>query len=146
MRARPSLSLVALILACAGNQAIRPFTSDGCTLYPDGKPGDPRLWCDCCFAHDITYWRGGTEAERLRADEALRACMLERTGDPRIATMMYEGVRLGGSPAFPDWYRWGYGWPYGRGYRPLSEPERAQSKERLAEYFRATPRGYCGRK
>jgi hypothetical protein len=144
-RRAPWLLAVAL-LSCTARPAIRPFTSDGCTLFPDGTPGDHRLWCGCCFAHDIAYWRGGTEAERLRADQALRACVLEKTGDPRVATMMYDGVRLGGSAAFPNWYRWGYGWPWGRGYQPLTDRERAQSEERLREYFAANPGGYCARK
>lgn len=134
------------LLSCTDSRAIRPFTSDGCTLYPDGTPGDRRLWCGCCFAHDIAYWRGGTEAERRQADEALRACILEKTGDARIATMMYDGVRLGGSPVVPTWYRWGYGWPWGRGYQPLSDRERAQSEARLLEYQRANPGGFCARK
>jgi hypothetical protein len=57
--------------------------------------------------------------------------------------MMYDGTRLGGSPIFPMWYRWGYGWPYGRGYQVLTAEERADSEERLREYFRAHPEGHC---
>ena len=36
---------------------------------------------------------------------------------------MYEAVRTGGEPYFPTWYRWGYGWPLGRGYKELTEEE-----------------------
>jgi len=140
-------ALVAVaLLSCAASPAIHPFKSDGCTLFPDGTPGERRRWCDCCFVHDLAYWRGGTEAERLQADEALRACVLERTGDAWIAGTLYEGARLGGSAAFPVWYRWGYGWAYGRGYQPLTAQERARSEERLREYLRANPGGYCARK
>jgi hypothetical protein len=134
------------LLSCSAGPAIHPFSSDGCTLAPDGNLGDRRLWCGCCFAHDMAYWSGGTEAERQRADQGLRACVLEKTHDPRIAAAMYEAVRLGGSPAFPSWYRWGYGWPFGHGYQPLSGGERAQVAARMQEYWRANPGGYCARK
>lgn len=147
MRTRLALALsAAALLSCTASSAIRPFSSDGCSLWPDGELSDRRLWCDCCFAHDMAYWRGGIEAERKQADEALRACVAEKTHDPRMPAVMYEGVRLGGSPVFPAWYRWGYGWPYGRGYQPLTHQERAQSREKLREYFRGNPGGYCARK
>lgn len=144
MRALPLLAglLLALLPACA-SKGIRPFYSDGCSLFPDGKPGDRRLWCDCCFAHDIAYWRGGTRADREEADVALRKCVYERTKDPKLAAVMYDGVRLGGGPWFPNWYRWGYGWPYGRTFEPLTEAEAAEASKALAEYFRKNPGGYC---
>jgi hypothetical protein len=134
-----------LLLSCSAKPVLRPFYSDGCSLFPDGKVGDRRLWCDCCFAHDVAYWIGGTEPVRKQADEALRECVLARTGDARLADVMYEGVRIGGSPVFPNWYRWGYGWPYGRRYEPLTEAEQAQASARLAEYYAAHPGGYCAR-
>ena len=59
---------------------------------------------------------GGTKAERLKADEALRECIFKKTGDEKLAKVMYAGVRLGGSPYFYNWYRWGYGWDYDRKY------------------------------
>ena len=140
----PALAL-SLLCACGGKQPLRPFYSDGCSLFPDGKVGDRRLWCDCCFQHDLAYWRGGTEEDRQRADQALRRCVFERTRDPRLAAVMYDGVRLGGSPVFPNWYRWAYGWPYGRTYEPLTGAEAAQASARLAEYYAKTPGGYCAR-
>jgi len=137
---------VALLSSCSAKPALRSFYSDGCSLFPDGKLGDRRLWCDCCFAHDIAYWRGGTEEDRKRADEGLRACVFGRTGDAKLATLMYDGVRLGGSPVFPNWYRWAYGWPYGRTYEPLTAAEAEQASAKLADYYRSHPTGYCGRK
>jgi len=138
--------LALALLSCTAKPVIRPFYSDGCSLFPDGKLGDRKLWCDCCFAHDIAYWRGGTEEERKDADQALRACVFEKTRDPKLAAVMYEGVRLGGSPVFLNWYRWAYGWPYGRGYAPLTDAERAQADAKWAEYAAKNPGGYCGRK
>ena len=120
------------------------FTSDGCSLFPDGTVADRAKWCDCCFEHDIAYWRGGTQDERRAADARLKECVLDRTKNAALAEMMYLGVRAGGHPAFPTWYRWAYGWQYGRGYEPLTDEERRQTDERLAEYRRRHPAGYCG--
>jgi hypothetical protein len=121
------------------------FTSDGCSLFPDGTMRDRDKWCDCCLQHDIAYWRGGTEEERKRSDERLRDCVFERTGDKVLAAAMYMGVRAGGHPTFPTWYRWAYGWPYGRGYQPLTGEELQQVKEKLADYGKKHPAGYCAK-
>lgn len=129
--------------ACTATTKIHDFSSDGCSLFPDGTLKDRTLWCDCCFNHDIAYWRGGTEADRKSADLALRACVLQRTGNKALADTMYEGVRLGGHPAFPTWYRWGYGWDYGRGYKPLTQEEQKLAAEKLASYRQTHPAGYC---
>jgi hypothetical protein len=56
---------------------------------------------------------------------------------------MYKGVRLGGSPYFPDWYRWGYGWNYGRGYKPLTEEELGMVKQRMEEYEHENRESVC---
>lgn len=122
---------------------LKDFTSDGCSLFPDGTISDREKWCACCFKHDIAYWRGGTEAERRGADEELRSCVLERTGDKTLAETMYLGVRAGGHPVFPAWYRWAYGWSYGRGYQPLSAEDQELVRTKLAEYEKSNPVGYC---
>jgi len=125
---------------------ISDFSSDGCSLFPDGTIKDRAKWCDCCLLHDISYWRGGTEEERKQADAALRDCVLARTGDKALAETMYLGVRAGGHPVFPNWYRWAYGWNYGRGYRPLNDEELAMVRVKLDEYQRNHPKGYCEEK
>ena len=126
-------ALVLLLAGCAASPRIAEFSSDGCSLFPDGDPaGDRALWCECCAAHDLAYWQGGTEEERKQADAALRDCVLARTGNRSLAQAMYRGVRLGGAPVVPTWYRWGYGWPYGRGYAPLTDAERRQVDEQLS--------------
>jgi len=143
------LAGIVCLLALAGHAAaadLGDFTSDGCSLFPDGTPGDRAKWCACCLAHDLAYWAGGTEEERKRSDERLRDCVLERTGDRALAHTMYLGVRAGGHPAFPTWYRWAYGWPYGRGYRPLTDEERLLARERAADYRKKHPDGYCAEK
>jgi len=121
----------------------RPFTSDGCSLFPDQRLVLRGSWCDCCLRHDVAYWRGGTEEERRLADEGLRDCVKVRTGDPVLAGLMFAGVRAGGSPAFPTSFRWGYGWPEGRGYRALTEAERAAAERVFAPALEKNPGLTC---
>ncbi len=143
-----SLWFMAMLACCASAWAadLKAFTSDGCSLFPDGTVGDRTKWCECCLQHDIAYWRGGTEQERKSADEVLRACVLERTGDMALAETMYLGVRAGGHPVFPTWYRWGYGWTYGRGYKPLTNDDLAQTRLMIDDYGKIHPAGYCREK
>ena len=102
---------------------IKPFISDGCSAFPDGTREQNTLWLKCCIEHDRAYWAGGSYDERLQADKALQECM-ETVGEPEIARIMLAGVRVGGSPYFPTRFRWGYGWPYPRWYKPLSDTEK----------------------
>lgn len=129
--------------ASASAADLDDFMSDGCSLFPDGDFKERAKWCDCCLAHDISYWRGGTKDDRKRADEKLRDCVLKRTGSKALADLMYNGVRTGGHPAFPNWYRWGYGWKYGRSYAPLTEQENQEASRKLEDYYARHPSGYC---
>ncbi len=138
--------LVLVVSPAAAATEIKPFTSDGCTLFPDGTIKERQKWCDCCFLHDIAYWQGGTEDERKTADEELRDCVFEKTKDKALSETMYLGVRAGGHPVFPNWYRWAYGWPYGRGYTALTDDEKQQVRGRLDEYYINHPKGYCEEK
>lgn len=104
---------------------IKPFTSDGCSVFPDGTLEQKDLWLLCCTAHDYAYWQGGTYQERLIADKILRQCVAN-VGEPQIAKLMLAGVRVGGSPYLPTSFRWGYGWPYPRGYKVLTDAEKKQ--------------------
>ncbi len=56
---------------------------------------------------------------------------------------MYTGVRLGGLPIFPVWYRWGYGWQYGRGFQSLNQLEKQQVTVQLLKYKSTLPKTYC---
>jgi len=122
------LSLALPLLACAAS--ILPFTTDGCSRFPDGTWGEPTRWRQCCLDHDLAYWRGGSYAERLAADQTLQAC-LNSNGEPEVGALMLLGVRLGGSPWWPTPFRWGYGWPYLRGYQPLTPEEKELVLDRL---------------
>jgi hypothetical protein len=133
-----------LLSGCARSPGLKDFKSDGCSLFPDRSLINEDDWCSCCFEHDIAYWKGGTEEERLAADIALRECILEKTGNAELADLMYAGVRLGGSPYFYNWYRWGYGWDYDRKYQPLTDSERRLADTKLKEYFASNPQHPCG--
>lgn len=127
-RIRKQLALTLLTtLPCATLWAdtITPFSTDGCSVFPDGTISHQQLWLSCCIAHDFAYWKGGTYEERQLADEKLRQCVAA-VGEPQIAAIMLAGVRVGGTPFLPTQFRWGYGWPFPRGYRALSEEERQQ--------------------
>ncbi len=66
---------------------IKPFTSDGCSVFPDGTLAEKNLWLSCCTAHDFAYWQGGTYKQREKADEELRQCVAH-VGKPLLAKLM----------------------------------------------------------
>ncbi len=132
-----------LMFGCGNSNKIKDFESDGCSLFPDRSLIFQKDWCACCFEHDIAYWQGGTEVERLKADEALQDCIFQKTGDDKLAKAMYAGVRFGGSPYFFNWYRWGYGWDYDRKYVGLSDEDKRQVKIKLDMYFSKDPKHPC---
>jgi hypothetical protein len=121
-----SFTLFCCLLSHANRgYTIEPFTTDGCSMFPNGTISHNSLWLDCCISHDFAYWQGGTYQQRLAADNRLRDCVAG-TGASFTAEIMLEGVRIGGSPFFPTTYRWGYGWPWLRGYKQLSPSELKQ--------------------
>ena len=74
MRESVSRSIILFIavslftIGAASAAEFHDFTSEGCSLFPDGNFKDRALWCDCCLAHDISYWHGGTKEDRKHAD------------------------------------------------------------------------------
>jgi len=128
--------LATLSTGCSKSlSCLSDFSSDGCSLFPDRSLINSDDWCECCLEHDIAYWQGGTHAQRLEADEKLRDCVLEKTGNQALAEAMYQGVRFGGSPYFYNWYRWGYGWSYERKYQALTLEEQRLVSDKLVKYF-----------
>ncbi len=107
---------------------LQPFTSDGCSAFPNGTLKQKELWLSCCYDHDYDYWKGGTYDQRVASDKALESCVAA-VGEPEIALLMLAGVRVGGTPYLPTRFRWGYGWPYPRFYGKLSETELKQVEE-----------------
>ena len=101
---------------------LKPFTSDGCSSFPDGTLAQKKLWLKCCIAHDFAYWQGGTYQQRKQADLELKQCVAS-VGQKQVALLMLAGVRVGGSPFFPTPFRWGYGWDYPKLYGKLTKNE-----------------------
>ena len=139
-----TLLVVFTLGGCASTQVLRDFSTDGCSLFPDGDAEDRVRWCDCCVEHDEAYWRGGSAEERKRADTVFRDCLVTRSNRPTLAAVMYRGVRIGGTPWLPTGFRWGYGWGYGRGYAPLTADEQrhADEKQRTQRYGHQRS-GFC---
>ncbi len=94
---------------------LKPFRTDGCSMWPDGEVRS------CCVDHDKIYWRGGTWRQRLAADNKLFFCASRKVARRYNSlaagicwgAMMWIGVRFGGTPFLPLPWRWGYGhrWP-----------------------------------
>ena len=87
----------------------KPFKSDGCTLSPAFN------FLHCCEVHDRKYWRGGTREQRREADIAFRDC-IRAAGRPVLAEIYFRAVRVAASPISPVPWRWGFGWPWPKGY------------------------------
>lgn len=133
------LLILPLAIECYAG-TLKPFTTDGCSMWFDGTPEQPYLWRHCCVAHDLDYWQGGTEEQRLKSDERIRACISKAQGKA-MADYMYANVRWGGSPYWMTTYRWGYGWDYWegflqRGYKTPSAEEQAQIEALLPAAMR----------
>ena len=111
-------------------QELKAFASDFCSKWPEGQNEDPTQWADCCFAHDLNYWIGGTEGDRKVADKELRDCV-KLSGASIQSFLMYIGVRIGGNPGDAS-YAWGYGWTVTKGYEQI-KPEEIQTAKTLLE-------------
>lgn len=145
---RSSVLLATLMMSgCASfsvsRLALKPFATDGCSMFPDRAYINQKDWCTCCVAHDLAYWRGGSAEARLKADQDLRDCVLKSTGNHALAELMFVGVRAGGGPYFFTPYRWGYGWQFGRKYLPLNTEETALADKLAAEYVAKNPGLVC---
>lgn len=111
---------------------LRPFATDGCTLSPDGTLRNRTLWRECCVAHDLRLWGGGTREQRVAADEELFSCVEKKAGTT-VAKIFLAGVRLGSySPYKIPAKVWGNAWYDRSGYRELPESELTQLLDELA--------------
>ena len=137
------LFVLGILVACSSETQLSAFSSDGCSLFPDASLINQDDWCECCFEHDIEYWKGGTQQERQVADDRLKQCVYTKTNNEVLANILHQGVRFGGSPYFYNWYRWGYGWNYDRKYQALTDKEINQAKILLAKYHALNPQPTC---
>lgn len=112
---------------------LQPFSSDGCSLFPDGFPyKNENMWLKCCIEHDVAYWQGGTSQQRQEADQQLGVCVGNKAA-AALGVMMKWGVRLGGNGSLPLSWAWGYGWTFQRGDAPLSESEKSKVEIELSK-------------
>ncbi len=84
------------------------------------------------MAHDLDYWKGGSEAERILSDARIQACVTAAQGRG-MADYMHTNVRWGGSPYWMSTYRWGYGWDYWDGLSPRGYKESTPGEQQLIE-------------
>ena len=124
--------LLMLTICSATASTLKPFKSDGCSAFPDGTLAENELWLNCCYQHDLSYWQGGSYAQRKQADYDLQQCVAE-VGEPTVAKLMLAGVRVGGSPYWPTQFRWAYGWPWLRGYKEITPTEQTQIDQALEQ-------------
>jgi hypothetical protein len=96
----------------------RPFTTDGCTCWPDGDVPD------CCVMHDIAYWCGGPPELRAWVDRDFDRCVTDR-GSGAQGSWMRAASRLTGHPWWPAPWRWGYGHSFPAAYYGLDGDESA---------------------
>ena len=136
------LLLVLVILACiytyssiSYSNTLKPFTSDGCSAFPDGTYSQNTLWLSCCEKHDVDYWQGGSYEQRLASDLHLKMCVAD-VGEPTIAALMLAGVRIGGTPYLPTSFRWGYGWSYPKFYGELTVKEHQQVTKLIPNIYK----------
>lgn len=88
---------------------VKPFKSDGCSLWVDCWKGTDIY--PACFIHDLKYWAGreGEDLERFIADCTLMIEVAKLTEDLTLAETMFLGVRLGGHEILKQTFSWGFG-------------------------------------
>lgn len=117
----------ALILFTASNALcnvanLKPFETDGCTLFVDGTLKKPGLWKHCCVEHDLRYWFGGDKADMDLTDLRLKSCVQEVAG-ASWASLIYNGVRAGHNSPVKAKTHWSWGWTVERPDSKLSREE-----------------------
>ena len=117
----PFLALLSL-QGSEANSTLKPFFTDGCTLFLDGTSKRPDLWVHCCEEHDMRYWFGGSEADRDKTDLRLKACVQEVAGET-WAALIYAGVRTGHLSPLKNKTHWSWGWKQERNYSELNPSE-----------------------
>ena len=93
MKRRLLILVFVLASGCALREEIGSACSDPLRLYTE------LAYETCCVGHDTAYRVGGTEADRLRADQALYTCVRDR-GYPKDADSMFVAVRAFGASRF----------------------------------------------
>ena len=101
---------------------LKPFETDGCTMFVEGPNRDPKLWKHCCVEHDLRYWFGGSSSEMDATDLRLKSCVEKVAGD-YWATLIYKGVRAGHYSPIKNKYAWSWAWSVKREDKSLNADE-----------------------
>ena len=109
---------------------LKEFSTDNCSMFPEGTFDNQTLWKKCCLEHDVMYWMGGTKIDKKIADLQLRACV-EREGEAFIGWLMENGVRFGGQPLLNAPWKWGYGWEGREAFKELTSTEKKEVMLRM---------------
>lgn len=110
---------------------LKPFFTDGCTLFIDGPKDQPTLWRHCCVEHDLRYWFGGSKDDRDSTDLRLKACV-EKAAGANWANLIYYGVRTGRLSPIKNKTQWNWGWKEKRESVPLTTDEISTVKLELS--------------
>ncbi len=125
MKSLKLLSLLCLVFMAPSLKAelkLKPFETDGCTMFADGTYAKPGLWKHCCTEHDLRYWFGGSVTDMDESDLRLRACVKSVAGE-NWAYVIYSGVRAGHHSPIKNKYQWSWGWVSTREKKPLTSAE-----------------------
>jgi hypothetical protein len=101
---------------------LKPFETDGCTMFVEGTKEKPNLWKHCCVEHDLRYWFGGSESDMDTADLRLKSCVQKVAGD-NWAALIYNGVRVGHYSPIKNKYYWSWAWSVKREKVALNSEE-----------------------
>jgi len=96
---------------------ISPFSSDGCSCWPDsflkrkGFSLEQVSIYPACFWHDVRYWLGklGDDLAKLYADTELMKDVAA-AHSIGLGKLMFEGVQAGGIEGLKLPFSWGFGW------------------------------------
>lgn len=103
---------------------------EGLKISPKRINHEANQWYHCCFTHDIAYWAGGEEQEKVNADYHLDFCVSEATFGAH-GTMMRLGVEMGGLPNTGLPWRWGYGFAEDRSYKKMNMGEKIEAFQKF---------------
>lgn len=81
------------------------FVSDGCS-GPSPQKWHGKSLLPACIPHDVRYWIGGSQVDKLKADAKLMIDVADITGDPAWAVVMFNSVHAGGNMPGVSW-QWG---------------------------------------
>lgn len=108
--------------ATVKSNSLKPFETDGCTMFIDGPRTQPSLWRQCCVEHDLRYWFGGNQYDMDKTDLRLKSCVNDIAG-PTWAELIYLGVRTGHKSPIKNKTQWGWGWNLKRPNSSLNTEE-----------------------